>query len=141
MPPTFVRPCIPTTAKAIPRGDDWVHEPKLDGYRVQIVKSDRQVRLYRRTGLAEALAGIRCQSAVIDGELVFPTSAGNPDFYRLQAAMASDRQHELAVFAFDLMYYDGEDIRPLHLIERRLQLTELVARSDIHCLHLIQAFD
>jgi len=51
------------------------------------------------------------------------------------------RPHELAVFAFDLMDYDGEDIRSLHLIERRLQLTEVVARSDIHCLHLVQAFD
>ena len=95
----------------------------------------------RLAGLAEALAGIRCLSAVIDGELVFPNSAGHPDFWRMQAAMASDRQHELAVFAFDLMDYDGEDIRSLHLIERRLQLTELVARSDIHCLHLVQAFD
>jgi len=47
---------------------------------------------------------------VIDGELVFPNSAGHPDFWRMQAAMASDRQHELAVFAFDLMDYDGENI-------------------------------
>ena len=30
--------------------------------------------------LAEALAGIRCKSAVIDAELVFPTSEGHPDF-------------------------------------------------------------
>ena len=38
MPPKFVRACIPTTAKAIPQGDGWLHEPKLDGYRFQIVK-------------------------------------------------------------------------------------------------------
>ena len=46
----FVRPCIPTTAKAIPRGDDWLHEPKLDGYRFQIVKDGRALRLYSRSG-------------------------------------------------------------------------------------------
>jgi hypothetical protein len=40
VPPTFVRPCIPTTAKTIPHGDAWLHEPKLDGYRFQIVKDD-----------------------------------------------------------------------------------------------------
>ncbi len=34
----FALPCIPTTAKAIPQGDAWLHEPKLDGYRFQIVK-------------------------------------------------------------------------------------------------------
>jgi ATP-dependent DNA ligase len=28
--PKFVRPCISTTAKTIPRGDAWLHEPKLD---------------------------------------------------------------------------------------------------------------
>ena len=55
--------------------------------------------------------------------------------------MASDRQHDLAVFAFDLMYYDGIDLKPVPLIDRRLQLTELVARSDIHCMHPAQAFD
>jgi len=38
VPPQFIRPCIPTTAKAIPSGDDRLHEPKLDGYRFQVVK-------------------------------------------------------------------------------------------------------
>jgi bifunctional non-homologous end joining protein LigD len=69
----FVRPCIPTTAKAIPRGDAWLHEPKLDGYRFQIVKDDRALRLHSKSGsdwtkrlllLAEALAGIRWKSAI-----------------------------------------------------------------------------
>ena len=54
--------------------------PKLDGYRFQIVKDGDRIRLYSRSGydwtkrlagLATALAGTRCQSAVIDGELVF----------------------------------------------------------------------
>jgi bifunctional non-homologous end joining protein LigD len=46
----FVRPCIPTTAKAVPRGDAWIHEPKLDGYRFQIVKDGPALRLYSRNG-------------------------------------------------------------------------------------------
>jgi hypothetical protein len=29
VPAKFVRPCIPTTAKTIPRGDAWLYEPKL----------------------------------------------------------------------------------------------------------------
>jgi hypothetical protein len=49
-PPKFVRPCIPTTAKAIPRGDAWLHEPKLDGYRLQIVKDDAALRLHSKNG-------------------------------------------------------------------------------------------
>ena len=96
----------------------------------------------RLTLLAEALAAIRCQSAVLDCELVFPTSEGHPDFRALQAAIGDrTRHHELAVFAFDLPHHNGEDLRPLPLIDRRLQLTELVARSGVRCLHLVQAFD
>jgi len=151
MPLTFIRPCIPTTAKVIPRGEAWLHEPKLDGYRFQIVKDERGLRPYSKGGnewtkrlvlLAEALAGIRCKSAVIDSELVFPTSEGHPDFRALQAAIGDrKRHHDLAVFAFDLLYHDGKDLRPMPLIERRLELTELVARRSVQCLHLVQGFD
>ena len=52
MPLKFVRPCIPTTAKAIPQGDAWLHEPKLDDYRFQIVKDGFALLLYSRTGYA-----------------------------------------------------------------------------------------
>ena len=122
MPAKFVRPCIPTTAKAIPRGEDWMHEPKLDGYRLQIVKDGPALRLYSRSGydwtrrlasLAEALAGLLCSAAAIDGELVFPAADGSPDFYGLRSAMIPGRQHELAVFAFDLVHHNGEDLRPI----------------------------
>jgi bifunctional non-homologous end joining protein LigD len=127
-----------------------MHEPKLDGYRLQIVKDGPALRLYSRCGyewtkrlasLAEALAGLLCSSAVIDGELVFPAADGSPDFYRLQSAMIPGRQHELAVFAFDILHQDGDDLRSIPLIDRRLQLTELVARSSVPCLHLVWGFD
>jgi ATP-dependent DNA ligase len=31
-------------------GEEWLHEPKLDGYRFQVVKNGRQVRLFSRSG-------------------------------------------------------------------------------------------
>ena len=34
----------------MPIGAGWLHEPKLDGYRLQIVKQGSQVRLYSRGG-------------------------------------------------------------------------------------------
>src|SRR5262245_47648249 len=40
----------PVTAKSMPAGDDWLHEPKLDGYCVQIAKHGRVMRLYSRRG-------------------------------------------------------------------------------------------
>jgi hypothetical protein len=69
----FIQPCNPVTAKSVPAGDDWLHEPKLDGYRLQVAKEGHGVRLYSRRGhdwskrlavLAEALRGIPAHSAV-----------------------------------------------------------------------------
>jgi len=40
----------------VPTGDDWLHEPKLDGYRLQVVKLGPTVRLYGRHCLAGAIA-------------------------------------------------------------------------------------
>jgi ATP-dependent DNA ligase len=34
------------TAKSVPAGDDWLHEPKLDGNRLQVAKHGRTVRHY-----------------------------------------------------------------------------------------------
>lgn len=35
----FIEPCIPTAAKRIPSGPDWVFELNLDGYRLHVRKA------------------------------------------------------------------------------------------------------
>ena len=149
-PPRFIPPCIPIKAKTVPVGDGWLHEPKLDGYRIQIVKDGRQVRLYSKGGyewtkrlasLAEGLADIACRSVVIDGELCFLTGIGAPDFAGLQLALRSRQHHKLTVFAFDLLYRDGADLRLLPLVERRRRLERPLARSKVPRLRLVELFD
>jgi len=51
------------------------------------------------------------------------------------------RQHELAVYAFDVLHLDGEDLRRLPLVERRSRLERLLRRASMPCLHLVEAFD
>jgi bifunctional non-homologous end joining protein LigD len=135
-----MRPCIPIRATNPPIGE-WLHEPKLDGYRTQIVKDGRQVRLYSRRGnewterlatLAEALAHIPCRSAVLDAELCLLAGDGVPSFAGLQAAFSSRRRDELVVYAFDLLHRDGADLRRLPLTERRRRLERLMARGYLH---------
>jgi bifunctional non-homologous end joining protein LigD len=145
----FIRPCSPIRATKPPAGEAWLHEPKLDGYRLQIVKEGRQVRLYSRNGhewterlatVTDALQGLACRSAVIDAELCFLTGTGAPNFAGLQLALRSRQHHKLTVFAFDFLHRDGIDLRPLPLYQRKLRLARLVARSDVPCLHLVDAF-
>jgi ATP-dependent DNA ligase len=48
--PHFIHPCKPIAVKIPPIGDCWLYEPKLDGYRLQIVKDGREMRLYSKGG-------------------------------------------------------------------------------------------
>jgi hypothetical protein len=50
-------------------------------------------------------------------------------------------QHELVVYAFDLLHRDGKDLRALPLIQRRQRLERLLAGAEIACLLLVEAFD
>jgi bifunctional non-homologous end joining protein LigD len=147
--PRYIRPCSPVRATKPPTGIGWLHEPKFDGSRLQIVKDGPTVRLYSRNGndwthrlpaLTDALTGIPSQSVVIDAELVFPDGNGSPSFYGLRDAIGRRRDHELAVFAFDLLYRNGEDQRDLTLAQRRVRLERLLARSKVPCLYLVDSY-
>jgi bifunctional non-homologous end joining protein LigD len=142
----FIRPCCPVTAMRVPKGNDWVHQPKLDGYRLQIVKDVGQVQLYSRSGsewakrlpgFADRFRDLPCRSAILDGVLVLPEADGAPEMAGTREAMEQD----LTYFAFDLLHRDGHDLRRLSLIDRRRRLGRLLARSKIRCLHLVDCFD
>jgi ATP-dependent DNA ligase len=57
----FIRPFSPSAAVRPPKGDDWLHEPKWDGFRFQVDKDGSDVRLYcQRDGLnAKSGAGLK----------------------------------------------------------------------------------
>jgi ATP-dependent DNA ligase len=42
--------CLPTGAKIVPDGPDWIHEIKYDGYRLRVERDGDRVRLITRGG-------------------------------------------------------------------------------------------
>ncbi|AHY50535.1 putative arylsulfatase [Bradyrhizobium japonicum SEMIA 5079] len=42
--------CLPTAAKVVPAGPDWIHEIKYDGYRLRVERHGKTVRLFTRNG-------------------------------------------------------------------------------------------
>jgi hypothetical protein len=124
--------------KTVPAGDAWLYEPKLDRYRLQVVRraarfgslqSPRQrmdgalARPGRRAGgHSMPIGGDRCRAV---------PAVGAPNFYGLPAAMRHGRNHELVVYAFDLLHRDGRDLRALPLTERRRRLEWLLAKSRV----------
>jgi len=88
----------------------WVHEPKLDGYRLQVVKDGSTVRLYSRRGhdwgkrlaaVAESLRAIPTRSAILDAELCLPGRDGIPSlrFWRPSFPHVTARPTALSRFA------------------------------------------
>jgi ATP-dependent DNA ligase len=46
----FVKPALPMTTESPPRGPEWVHEIKHDGYRMTARRDAAGVRLLTRNG-------------------------------------------------------------------------------------------
>src|SRR5438445_539752 len=49
--PGFIAPCLASLRTKVPSARGFVHELKLDGYRVQAHLRDGRVKLYTRSGL------------------------------------------------------------------------------------------
>jgi bifunctional non-homologous end joining protein LigD len=139
--PAFVEPCLATLADKAPDGANWIHEIKFDGYRLQARLSRGKAKLLTRKGLdwtrkfkgiADAVAELDADSALIDGELVVEGSAGVTSFSLLQEELKSGRQNRLVYYVFDLLYRDGQDLRSLPLDERKEALARLIKSAPKH---------
>jgi bifunctional non-homologous end joining protein LigD len=131
--PDFVAPELCTPVDRPPNGEEWCHEIKFDGYRVQLRVEDGEAALKTRKGLdwtdkfkAIAKEGSALPDALIDGEIVALDHNGAPDFSTLQAAISDGKTDELIFYAFDLLFGGGEDLRRLPLGERKARLKELL---------------
>lgn len=132
--PNFIEPELATLVAKPPPGPDWIHEVKLDGYRMFCRIANRECHFLTRRGYdwtrkISALADhvrLPVDTAAIDGELVALDDRGTSNFGNLQAALADGKLDHLAFFAFDLLHLDGVDLRTLPLIERKEKLRELL---------------
>jgi bifunctional non-homologous end joining protein LigD len=138
--PEFVSPQLATLAKAPPSGERWVHELKLDGYRIQIRIDGKKksVQLLTRTGLdwthrmksiAEAARELGVDAAILDGEVVVLNENGTTSFAALQASFQEGARYGLTYFAFDLLHLNGFNVRELPLMRRKELLAELMKRA------------
>lgn len=132
-PPAFAPPMLAQKVDRPPAGGGWIHEIKHDGYRVLAAIGGGGARLYTRSGrdwtrrygsLADDFAALTPSSALIDGEIVAAGADGAPSFAALQSALREGGS--LTAYCFDLLRFDGEDLRPLPLGERRTRLRALL---------------
>ena len=143
--PPFIGPCVPRDVRQPPKGEQWLHQPKLDGWRCQAVKVGKTVTLYSRNGndltkrfptIAAAVAKLSAKSVTLDGELVQADARGI-DFYSLLGKQTPD----VSLMAFDVLALDGKDLRSLPLEERLAQLEMLLNLNKVAGIALVLSFD
>jgi bifunctional non-homologous end joining protein LigD len=132
-PPAFIAPQLCRLVDRPPSGQEWVHEVKFDGYRIQMRIDARTVTLRTRKGLdwttkfpEIAKAATQLTSSIIDGEIVTLDQTGSPDFAGLQAALSDESTKGLIFFAFDLLFLESEDLRDETLVDRKRKLEKLL---------------
>jgi len=122
----------------------WVFELKLDGYRVRAARENDEAVLLSRKGLdfapafpeiARAVEALPYEGVILDGELVVLNDSGHPSFSRLhaRAKLSSPREIKRAaienpatLYVFDLLAFDGYDMRPLPLVKRKAILQKIL---------------
>jgi DNA ligase D-like protein (predicted ligase) len=121
--------CLPVAR--IPEGEEWIYELKLDGYRAQVIRDSKGVRVLSRNGkdltkkypqLVKGLNDTIAGDTALDGELVAFDDAGLPSFNALQNAT---RETNVVFFAFDVLVSEGQDVKMLPLRARKNLLSRI----------------
>ncbi len=121
-------PIVPTRRQDPFEDPEWGCDLKLDGFRGLAdtingrLLSKNLNRLKRYARLLDALP-LDC---LFDGEVCALDQYGRPDFNALLF-----RRKEPVYIAFDLLFYEREDIRPLPLKERRSILDQVQGQSAL----------
>ena len=130
---------LPTLVDKPPVGPQWVHEIKWDGYRVSAYVADGAATIRTRNGhdwtkrfpaIARAAARLKVRSAVIDGEAVILDEQGRSSFAELQADLDRHGSERAVLYAFDLLFLDGEPLWKKPLEERRLALGSIIPKRS-----------
>jgi ATP-dependent DNA ligase len=131
---------------ALPIGDEFIFEPKWDGFRALVFKDGTEIEIQSREAkplnryfpeLLDPLAERLPSRCVLDGEIVIATSHGL-DFDSLQLRLhpAASRvkllskQMPASIVFFDLLAEDDGDWRGRPFEERRAELERILATAE-----------
>jgi DNA ligase-1 len=124
-------------------------EYKLDGARIQIHKSNSDVRVFSRrlTDVTESLPEVvqlvkdevKAQQAILDGEVIAVGEEKTPllfqhvmrRFRRVHEIEEMTKQIPIELQLFDVIYLNGQSLINLPYIERRKKLTEIVGHIPL----------
>jgi len=144
--PDQVQVALATLADKPFSNPEWLFEIKWDGERALAFVRDGEVELRARSGrditqeypeLKPLPKTLNARKAIVDGEVVVLDEAGRSDFMRIQQrfgvlnpSVRLQQSAPVTYYAFDLLYYDGYDLRNVALESRKELLRSLLTPSE-----------
>src|SRR5215211_6104766 len=126
----FIEPQLATLRPKPPAGDNWLHEIKYDGYRLQAHVREGRMQLFTRRGydwtdrfesVALAAWELKTYGAIIDGEVIVPMARGQSDFHALERDLGSGVRTGSSTAPSSSVPY-GLDLRDAALLDRKQSL-------------------
>jgi len=138
-----IKPQLALTRKALPEGEEWAYEPKLDGFRAIVFVDGSEFDIQSRGGKPFNRYFPELEFApgrwVLDGELVIRDSDGNLQFDSMQERIhpAESRIEMLSkeipasYIVFDLLAEGNEVLCERPLRERRDRLEAIASKAGL----------
>ena len=133
--PFRISPMLATLVDKPFHRDNWVYEEKYDGVRMLAYKEGSKVTLLSRNNvqrnarypeIAKAVAALKAETLLLDGEIVVFDAKKVSRFQLLQQGKG---QPQYAIF--DCLYKNGEDLRNKPLGKRRVTLEASVKPTKL----------
>jgi bifunctional non-homologous end joining protein LigD len=136
--PSGWKPQLATLTDEIFNDDEWLFENKYDGYRALIQINKGKINLVSRNGLsfnakyADLVKAFEIigDDVILDGEIVVENEKGQSKFQWLQYYNENPERGQLKCYVFDILYFNGFDLTPLELVQRKRILNALLPQSD-----------
>jgi len=138
-----LKPQLALTRKALPEGEEWAYEQKLDGFRAIVFVDGEEAYIQSRGGKALARYFPELSFApgryVLDGELVIRDAEGRLEFDALQQRIHPaesriallSREIPADYVAFDLLAEGDEALLETPFGERRERLEALAGQTGV----------
>jgi bifunctional non-homologous end joining protein LigD len=137
------QPQLALLVKTPPTGEQWVHELKLDGYRIGAIVDGASVKLITRNQndwtaqfpqIVTAVKTLKLKDAILDGELCAVLPDGRTSFHAMQHFRGGKAR--LVYFVFDALRLAGRDLIARPLLERKAALAKAVGEKNPQILYV-----
>ncbi len=138
----------PIISNKVMLGEDWIHQIKWDGIRGITYIDHRSFRLFTKSGrertdfypeISDTVTLLNGHQAIFDGELVVFDPQGKPSFNlvltrdRLKSRTSLSlytQKYPVNYIIFDILFFNGNDLRFLPLSERKQILKEQMNQNS-----------